>query len=71
MLASSLVEQPPGQPMRGPVFAFLFVTLCVYVHNVRGHNYITHAVAHVLLSKGGCFYGFILAVAKQGLLGWS
>lgn len=36
MLASSLGEQPPGQPIWGPVFAFLFVTLCVYIHNVRG-----------------------------------
>ena len=45
MLASSLVEQPPGQHIWGPVFAFLFVTVCVYIHNVRGYNYITHAVA--------------------------
>lgn len=45
MLASSLVEQPPGQPIWGPVFAFLFVTLCVYIHSVRGYHYITHTVA--------------------------
>lgn len=29
MSASSLVEQPPGHPIWGPVFAFLFVPVCV------------------------------------------
>lgn len=45
MLASSLAEQPPGQPIWGPDFAFLFVTLCVYIYSVCGYHYITHTVA--------------------------
>lgn len=57
LLASILVEQPPDQPIWGAVFAFLFGTACVYIHNVCGYNDITHAIA--------------LCVAKQrGLLLW-
>lgn len=44
MSARSLEEQPPGQPVWGPVFAFLFVP-CVYMHNMRGHSSVTHALA--------------------------
>lgn len=44
MSASSLVEQPPGQPIWGLCLLFC-LCLCVYIHNVRGYSSVTHAVA--------------------------
>lgn len=43
MSASSLVEQPPGQPIWGPVFAFLFVPVCVHRRCVWVQQCYTHS----------------------------
>lgn len=70
MLASSLVEQAPGQPVQGPVLSFLSVTGCVYIHNVCQYSCITHRVALYVAKQRNWFYVSILAAAEQGPLEW-